>query len=150
MAMSGCYRGCDNGIVVVNERGPNHYSSASELCPCRSGLPPRQGEARWWTEEVVHQTHIESTCGLATMTVVVRPERPVSESNFPLVRRGNRYYPTTIEVDLEGGFLMAEDVRRMGEALLRAAEAAERIDAADSDPCGHWSPCRCGLARDAA
>lgn len=81
--------------------------------------------------------------------VTVRTELPYDNNHKPLPRRGNRYYPTML--DVETGIyrngeevsltLLIEDARSLAAALTKAADLAEQIDSKDIDACGHWWPC---------
>jgi hypothetical protein len=116
-------------------------------CPCRSSLPPRDGEAAWWSLELVHQDVFDGP--LATAEITVEAEVPYDSENYKVHRRGNRYYCTGVRIDVDGGFLHLlnpEEAQKFAEAVKRAADVAEAIDEQDSDPCGHWHPCDCQAA----
>lgn len=117
----------------------------TSLCPCRKALPPREGEARWWTSERVYSATVAVPMFNESVEIRVDPEVPVSEDNFRVVRRGNRYYPTLINVETPDSLTLHPDTaRELAQRLIAAADAADAIDAQDCDPCGHWAPCDCG------
>ena len=131
----------DAGRVVGDTWG-------SSPCPCRSSLPPRDGEAAWWTSEQVFYEAVE-VCGEIGLEITVEAEVPYSTDNFKLHRKGNRYYPTMPTVVWGDPIVMhAEDVERIAQAFQRAAKACREIDAPDEDECGHWWPCDCKPATE--
>jgi hypothetical protein len=72
----------------------------------------------------------------------------MSRDNFRLHRRGNRFYPTLIEVDAPNTMTLHSDTARtLARALMAAADAADRIDDDCVDVCGHWYPCDCEIAK---
>lgn len=101
-----------------------------------------------WQLETV-QAFDWTDLGMESHYVKVRAEVPYTKEGRRLSRRGNRYYPTM--VDLETGYfqhgeevtlmLMPEDARSLAAALTKAAEVAEATDKPDEDSCGHWWPC---------
>lgn len=120
--------------------------SGTRLCECRKSLAPRDGEARWWTTETVYSGQWESTVFEHQATIKVDVEIPVSEDNYVLHRRGNRYYPTTIDLDFSIDWfhsLFPDEARELARLLNEAADAADAIDEPDADKCGHWYPCDC-------
>lgn len=145
-----CEKCNGEGAYVVRERHEAGdlvgTSMSTHPCPCRADEPPREGNASWWTVE----TAFTGTCqALAdTATVRVRPEVPMSRDNHRVVMRGNRYWPTLVDLDIEGCGIDASfhtaEARELAALLVKAAEIAERIDNADTEPaCGHWAPCDC-------
>lgn len=147
---------CDNGrIVTDNPPGePFELESgavaqvvggySSHLCGCRRSLPPREGDASWWTMNVALFER-DAEIFSEAITIKVTTELPVSEDNYPLVRKGNRYYPTMIEVGSRT--LTVPIVQDIIAALTEAVKIAEATDAPDTEPaCGHWAPCDCKRA----
>ncbi|MDP3720793.1 MAG: hypothetical protein Q8T13_23775 [Acidobacteriota bacterium] len=133
-------KGCD---VLVSG-----YST--EPCVCRKNLPAREGKATWWTKETVFS---ETAIALVDeVRVSVQPEVPMSDDNHRVQRRGNRYYPTFVdfEVGRERAILFPDEARKLAQLLVRAADAADLIDHADVDACGHWAPCDCGKVKATA
>jgi hypothetical protein len=129
----------------------------SELCACRKSLPPRDGEARWWTSETETIAQLQFAMFDEQAVVSLRPEVPVSEDNYVLKRTGrNRYYPTSVQLDVtdtELHWLFPDEARKLGEALIAAADRAEAIDGEAACPdCGSWDAPgnhRDGCERDA-
>lgn len=120
-------------------------TSGSHLCPCRQVLEPRAGEAAWWTLETVHHEFWQG--GLCSAEFTVQAEVPVSKDNYKVHRRGNRYWPTSVDVDHEPlRFIDGDEAQQFAAALKRAADKAAEIDAADADVCGHWAPCDCNAS----
>ena len=118
----------------------------SRLCACRESLEPREGEAQWWTSERVFHGHAQASIYEEGFEVQVDAEVPISEDNYKLVRRGNRYYPTLIDfyVDFrDKTTLFPEEARALAKVLANAADAADAIDLPCADSCGHWFPCDC-------
>lgn len=126
-----------NGASASSSRG-------SRLCPCRLAVEPRAGEAQWWTQEVIYSASVPVPIGNETVEITVKAEVPVSSENYRLVRKGNRYYPTTVDLECGDVTLFPDDARLLAQRLIEAANAADGIDLADVDPCGHWTPCACG------
>jgi hypothetical protein len=114
-------------------------------CECRKGLEPRNGVAAWWSLEQVYAVDVTVPVFNELVEIRVSAEVPMSADNYRVHRRGNRYYPTLVEVECPDKMtLHACTARTLAKALLDAAEAAERVDDADTDPrCGHWAPCDC-------
>jgi hypothetical protein len=137
------YRDIGNGLQIGGG-----MSITSRLCGCRKDLEPRDGEARWWSSETVWTETVEMPSGLKTLEISVVSEVPISNENYVVKRRGNRYYPTMVEIAGAGSFI-TEDVRRLAAALISCADRADAIDAEDADTCGHWWPCDCVEPRDA-
>lgn len=133
--------------TMSEERGLGWASEthSSHLCPCRQALPARDGPAAWWSSETVFSGEASTLLG-DVYEVSVRAEVPISEDNFRVHRRGNRYYPTL--VDLNGTTLTPENARELALLLLSASDAADTVDKADTDACGHWAPCDCTVKAD--
>ena len=110
-------------------------------------------QADYWDDETIGRFEW-SDLGLDPRHVEVRAEVPISRTYGRLPRKGNRYWPTMVRVDL--GFvrdgepmtstLLPDDARTFAAALISAAELADATDKPDSDACGHWAPCSCGAA----
>lgn len=118
----------------------------SRLCECREQLEPREGEARWWSSETVYEGQWQSSVHQHQAVVKVSAEVPISDENFKVHRRGNRYYPTSVDVDLSLDWLHAlfpEEARELAALLIAAADKVDEIDNPDADECGHWFPCDC-------
>jgi len=131
-------RDSDGNVVQI--------SSGWNPCSCRTGEEPRAGEAATWSTETPYVAAWQSEVGHAYIEVSVSAEVPYSADVHRLHRHGNRYYPTTIDLQCESRemtFLFPEEVRRLSRLLMEAADAAERIDKPDQAACGHWAPCDC-------
>lgn len=98
-----------------------------------------------WTTETVFSEEWEASVLRSAVAVSVVSEVPMrGEERQP--RRGNRYYPSWIDVDLEDAFLghvFPDEARELARILVAAADRADEIDNADVDVCGHWWPCDC-------
>ena len=104
------------------------FSITSRLCTCRKSLPPRDGEARWWTTETVWAEEVEMPSGSRTVPIAVSCEVCISEDNYIVHRVGdNVYYPAMIE--LAGTSFITEDIRRLAAALISCADRADALDA---------------------
>lgn len=116
---------------------------ASHLCVCRQSLPPREGKADWWSLETVFSGRGESAI-CDPIQVTVKAEVPISADNYRVHRRGNRSWPTMVDVDCgEPVSLWPEQARKLAALLIQAADAADAVDKPDTDVCGHWFPCDC-------
>jgi hypothetical protein len=125
-----------------------HRTMSSSLCQCRRDLEPREGEAAWWDSETVFDEVWVASVFQDTAEIVVKAEVPISEDNYRVVRRGNRYYPTSIDLDVsseELHFLFPDEARELARLLIAAADKCDEIDKPDCDRCGHWHPCDCSL-----
>lgn len=150
--MAKCKACDDTGKIEHEQNGKRVSAMWSTLCECRKALPPSEGQARWWTMETAA---FQATVDLLPMPddtadVRVRPELPISADNYKLVRRGNRYYPTFVDLAIGGEdvSLNPDSARALGEALIAAANTADAIDKPDTDAgCGHWWPCDCAQNR---
>lgn len=149
------------------ELGDGYYTGpvttyGSRLCECREALPEREGEASWWTTESIYAGEWESEVFRFTASIDVSAEVPISEDNYRVVRRGNRYWPTTIDLTFANedgreakiGWLWPKEARALAARLIEAADAADAIDKPDTcDECGVWLPMHtdaCSLAGVAA
>lgn len=134
------------GGVIVKPMG----ALGSSLCPCRKALVPREGQARWWTTEPVYSATVAVPIFNESISISASVEVPVDEQNYPVVRRGNRWYPTLIEIEAPASIMLHPDTaRELGQRLIAAAEAADLADLPDTDTCGHWWPCDCGAKKGA-
>ena len=116
-------------------------------CQCRRGLPPRDGEASWWSTETVFDERVVTECFSEVIEASVRAEVPYDADNYRVHRHGNRYYPCSVDLavsDPELRWLFPEEARAIAAMLVRAADAADAIDKPDRVACGHWAPCDCG------
>lgn len=108
-----------------------------------------EAEQPWsWSSETIQEFDSGGAADNARIRVV--SEVPQRKDGTPLPRRGNRWYPTMVEVWLgyrdERGeemtcTMLLEDARHLADALRRGADIAEATDKADVDTCGHWWPC---------
>src|SRR5690606_35050536 len=108
----------------------------------------RDGTAAWWTTESVYSATVDLPIGDTSVEIAVRAEVPMSAENYRVHRRGNRYWPTTVRVELDDADLdlLPQTARELAQRLVDAADAADAIDNPDTDTCGHWAPCDCGGA----
>lgn len=101
-------------------------------------------EGLHWTTEVAFSEEVAIPIFDECVSIAVYPEVPM-RGDERIARRGNRYFPTLVEVEAPSDFKMhPETARELGQKLIAAADAADAIDLPDCDPCGHWSPCDCG------
>lgn len=142
--MANCECG-GTGKVCYIETHANGRTYMTRLCACRENVPPREGKAQWWTQETVFSASVDTVID-GLIEIVVKPEVPISAENYRVVRRGNRYYPTTIDVEVFGRsfWMHTNTARELAQRLIQAADAADAIDLPDIDACGHWAPCDCG------
>lgn len=144
-----CVCGGKGSYIVTERTNINTVCGYStHPCVCRKDLPPREGQARWWTTEEVFSGVAKML--LDPVTVSVSAEVPMSADNYRLVRRGNRYYGTFVDLRLDdgrGGMLVPDEARKLAQLLIQAADAADTIDNQDTDTCGHWAPCDCGQVK---
>lgn len=127
-----------NGEVVGHTFG-------TRACSCVRDLPPITGNATWWDSEVAWQgVWANSIFPDSVVEMTVSAEVPRDENGRRVTMRGNRYYPTMVDVDLPDRLLMHPFmVREFAAKLIEAADAAEAIDKPCEDACGHWWPCGC-------
>ena len=104
-----------------------------------------------WTMETIFSAELDfASLSHESALIQVRPEVPM-EGPERLPRRGNRYFATDVDVTVsaEDFTLTPAEARQMGQELIKAADAADAIDKADTDACGHWWPCRACQAESA-
>jgi hypothetical protein len=124
------------------------HTSGTRACICVRDLPPIDGDASWWDLEVVWQkVWAEGIYPDAVAEITVSAEVPRGEDGRRRHLRGNRYYPTMIEIEWPDRMLLHPFMaRELALRLMSAAAAAEAIDEPCEDVCGHWAPCDCSLA----
>lgn len=125
-----------NGIVV---EAATTYGT--RLCGCRESLPPLPGRARWWDTVSVYEDEFETAVLRHNVSVSVCGERPISAENYIVEKRGNRYYPTTINIDASENWihwLSPEEARKIAAMLTAAADAADAYDEPDVNEDGTW------------
>lgn len=128
-----------NGVTIQNTGGLSTRS-----CSCVRDLPPIDGKATWWESENVWSAVFTGTIENEACEITVDAEVPRDENGRRVVMRGNRYFPTWVEVQAPPLMrLHPEDARRLALKLLAAAEVCDSIDDPCSDECGHWAPCDC-------
>jgi hypothetical protein len=104
-----------------------------------------------WSIETIVRT-FELRALTDSLVVSVAAEVPSDGNGKRLPRFGNRYYPTFVDLSINGDETLifhADEARELAGKLLAAADAADRIDVPDTDRCGHWAPCKCGKAATA-
>lgn len=129
------------GEYVSGER-----TLSSSLCPCRRDLPPREGEATWWSSENVYSEVCHAEVYGHVIEISVSAEIPISEDNYRLVMRGNRYYPCFVDVELtdrdDRSFSMSAmfpaEARAFAAALIAAADKCDEIDEPCTGADGTW------------
>ncbi len=157
--MKDCNRcGGTGRIITETHHAPRPGSLIGEisslttaLCACRTSLPPREGRASWWSLRSVYSETVDIPIGREFVEVSVDTEVPISEEDYPVVTKGNRYYPTLVSLGIgrESLTLHGDTARELAQRLIEAADAVDRCDLPDTDTCGHWSPCDCGKAATA-
>ena len=123
------------------------HECGSNPCDCRMMLPPREGVVQWWSLETTYERTITLPMIDRRIVVSVRSEVPLSQDNYRVVMRGNRYYPCTVDIGLHGSdseSLWPSLARELAVALIEAADRCDAIDKPCLDACGHWAPCDCG------
>ena len=107
-------------------------SITSELCECRKSLPPRDGEARWWTSRTETIAQLQFVMFEEQAVVSLTPEVPVSEDNYVVHRTGeNFYYPVSVELRVTSSelrWLFPDEARALAAALVKAADRADELD----------------------
>lgn len=116
------------------------HTIGTRACPCVRDLPPIEDVATWWESEVVWQkVWNDSIHPDSVVEITVSAEVPRNGDGRRTVMRGNRYYPTMVEVDLPERLLMHPfQAREFALKLMAAAGAADAIDEPCCGPCGHW------------
>lgn len=128
-----------NGVAVQNTGG-----FSTRACSCVRDLPPIEGKATWWESETAWSVVFTDTIISDAAEITVDAEVPRDENGRRVVMRGNRYYPTWVELQAPPRMLMHPDAARaFALKLLAAAEACDAVDDPCSDECGHWAPCGC-------
>lgn len=139
--------GCDgSGSIKYVEREPDDAvkqlghglvagpatTYGTHLCSCRRALPPRDGEARWWSSKTVYSAEWQGVVFEPTAEISVRGEVPVSDENYVLHRtEENFYWPTSVSVtfsDPDMGWLFPDEARELARLLVEAADAADAWD----------------------
>lgn len=106
------------------------------------------GKATHWSLESIFSAQVDVPFHNEYIEIGVSTEVPLNDAKQRVVRRGNRYYPTTIDVECSHSdfTLFPDTARELAKALLAAADACEAADMVDADVCGHWAPCECDEA----
>lgn len=106
------------------------HTTGTRACGCVRDLPPIDGKATWWESEVAWQ-HVftDSIFPDSVAEMTVNAEVPRDEHGRRVVMRGNRYYPTWLEVDWPDRMLLHPDqARELALKLLAGAEVCDSID----------------------
>lgn len=129
-----------DGTVIQEMSG---YSTRA--CSCVRDLPAIEGHATWWETEIVwSKVWTDSIYPDSAVEMQVETEVPRDENGRRVHMRGNRYYPTMVDVELPSKLLMHPfQARDLALKLMAAAQVCEDIDEPCSDKCGHWYPCNC-------
>jgi hypothetical protein len=136
---SGESRTLPSGTVISDGGG-----SGTLACACVRDLPPVEGEATWWTSESAHSDVFVGCMPDTVFELSASAEVPRRADGRRVVMRGNRYWPTWI--DLDGpvhAHLEPREARALAGALVAAADACDAVDGPCRDLCGHWWPCSC-------
>lgn len=116
----------------------------TRACSCVRDLPPIDDEATWWESETVfNEVFTDTITPDRAVEITVSREVPRNKAGRECVMRGNRYFPTMVDVEGELGMLHGDALERFAELLQRAAAKVREIDDPCSDLCGHWWPCQC-------
>lgn len=111
---------------------------STHLCACRIDLPPREGDAAWWTEDTIDDgREWEDSTTLSSVTANITIERPVSNDNYRVFRRPeNRMYPAFahLDFDISTVGLMSCDLRGLADWLRELADEVDRVDAIEEGP----------------
>ena len=105
-------------------------------------------DSRHWSLETVLDLALDIPIHQDSISISVKTEVPMRGTER-IERRGNRYYPTLIDLELSHPDLTlhAETARELADMLIKAANAADAADNPDTDVCGHWWPCDCDQAK---
>jgi hypothetical protein len=109
----------------------------SYLCRCRWALEPRPGQASWWVSKSIYEAEWYAEVFDRHLSVSVTAEVPVSSDNYIVEKRGNRYYPTFVDIG-EATWVRPEEARELAALLIAAADAAETYDVPDVNEDGTW------------
>ena len=113
-------------------------SYTTELCGCRRSLPPRDGDARWWSSRTENIEDIQLLMFDEQVRVQLAVEVPIDEENYVVHRRGdNVYHPVSVQLHVtsnELNWLFPDEARAIAAALVRAADRADELDGPLADP----------------
>jgi hypothetical protein len=119
-------------------------TSGTRACSCVRDLPPTDGDATWWeSETVLYEVFTDTITPDTTVEVTVDTEVPRNEAGRKVHMRGNRYYPTMVNVEGSPGLIHGDALRDLAAMFQRAADKVDEIDGPCEDLCGHWWPCEC-------
>jgi hypothetical protein len=128
---TGAIRWTDEGVIGG---AVSFVTNGTSLCPCRRSLQPREGVASWWSSEVVFEAKIPAPLNPEFEPIVIRvdAEVPIDAENYRVVLRGNRYWPTLIDLSIgnecSAAMLFPETARAIAAQLIAAADIADSID----------------------
>lgn len=135
-------RDIGNGVQVQDMGG-----WGTRACECVRDLAPVDDKATWWESEIVwSEVWDDSILPDSVLELEVSAEVPRRADGRRVVMRGNRYYPTWLDVILPNGdklMLHPEQARGLALKLMAGALACEAVDEPCTDECGHWWPCDC-------